>query len=96
MRAMTVVAEQVHQRAREHDGEGQQLGQVLVVPEVQPRHGCGQTEPQQPLVDARPVRFGFLTLGKRASMFAAFLLPPMLMTIAWACPRKPHADAGRS
>jgi hypothetical protein len=48
--------EQVHQRAGQQDQERQQLQQVLVVAKEQPPDGRCQAEPEQPLVDARPVR----------------------------------------
>ncbi|WP_420893077.1 hypothetical protein [Roseateles puraquae] len=61
---MTSVSEDVHQRAGQNEEEGQQLQKMGVVAVEHPGHGCGQTQPQQPLVDAGPVRAALTALSR--------------------------------
>ena len=56
MCAVTAMAEDVHQRTGEDEEEGKQLQKMGVVAVEHLGNGGGEAEPQQPLVDARPVR----------------------------------------
>ena len=50
------MAEEVHQRAGEHVLRLAPFLIVLAVTDHEPGHGSSQANPQQPLVDAGPVR----------------------------------------
>ena len=56
MPSMSAMTKEMHERTREDEKERQQLHQMLVVPEEQPRDGSGQAKPQQPLIDTGPVQ----------------------------------------
>jgi len=61
---VSAVPEDVHQRAREDEEEGQQLKQVGVVADEHPSHGRGEADPQQPLIDAGPIRAALAALTR--------------------------------
>lgn len=62
VRSVRPVAEHMHQWTGEHHEERQELHQMLVVTEEQPGDSGGEADPQQPLVDAGPVRVGLAGL----------------------------------
>jgi hypothetical protein len=55
MSAVTAMPEDVHQRTSENEEEGKQLQKMRVMAIEHPRHRRGEADPQQPLVDVRPV-----------------------------------------